>query len=602
MGTKKVTFTNREDIPEQYKWKIELIYKTDEEWEKEFHLYSGKLGQIESLKGTLNKSSQNLLHAIHTLHDIEMHIEKLYVYAHLRKDEDTTNSFYQEMYQKAYSLYVQYGEKSSFFVPELLSMDKEVIYNFLESEPDLAIYKHFIEDIIRQKEHTLPKEQEEILAMGGEIFSLPGKVFSMLDNADMIYGTITDENGKEIQLTKALYGKYQQHPDRRLRKDSYMTLYKPYIEHRNTLAANYAGVIHTHVYLSRVRKYSSSLEMALDKNNIPVSVYENLITTARKNVKPNQRYVALRKRILQLDEVHDYDLLAPLAPSEHKEYSYEEAVELIKQAFAPLGEQYLNDLENGIQSGWIDVFENKGKRSGAYSSGGYLTQPYVLLNFSGTLNDIFTLAHELGHSMHSFYTRKNNPYVYGDYSIFLAEIASTLNEGLLTHYLLKKADNKEKKISLLNEYLDKFARTFYRQVIFAEFEWETHKMVERNEPITADKLDQLFGKMYHEYHGDHLVMDRETKAMWSRIPHFYYNFYVFQYATGIAASTALLTQILEEGQPAVDRYLQFLSAGNSDYPLNVLKKAGVDMSSPEPIETLTHTMDQLLDQLESLID
>jgi oligoendopeptidase F len=600
MQKNQFTFENRNQIPEQYKWKVESIYPDDETWEKEHSEYSNRLSEIDTFKGRLAESADTLLQAIQTIHEIEMHIEKLYVYAHLKKDEDTTNQFYQEMYQKAYSLYVKLSEKESFFVPELLTMEEKTFQTFLAKNPALKEYEHFFENIFRQKKHTLPKEQEELLAMGGEVFSIPGKVFSMLDNADIQYGKIIDEDGNEIPLTKALYGKYQQHPDRRLRKDSYITLYQPYIQHRNTLATNYYGVLQTHVYLSRARKYASTVEMALDRNNIPVSVYENLLDTVHQNLKPNQRYVSLRKQLLGLDEVHDYDLLAPLSPSEHREYSYEEAVEMILEAFAPLGDQYITDVKKGIESGWIDVFENKGKRSGAYSSGGYLTQPFVLLNYSGTLNDIFTLAHELGHSMHSYYTRKNQPYVYGDYSIFLAEIASTLNEGLLTHYLLKHADTREKRIALINEYLDKFARTFYRQVIFAEFELETHRWVENGQPVTADRLDELFGQLYQLYHGPDLVLDRETKAMWSRVPHFYYNYYVFQYATGIAASTALLKAILEEGTPAVQRYLDFLSAGNSDYPLQVLKNAGVDMEKPEPIQAVADSMDELLHQLEDL--
>lgn len=600
MGMMKTYFESREEIPEQYRWRVDKIYPDDESWEKEFQAMQTRINELDSLPGTLERSADDLWNAINVMHQMEMILEKLYVYAHLKKDEDTTRTRYQEMYQKIYGLYVQYNEKTAFFVPELLQMEKERLDEFISQHPNLSLYHHYLENIYRQKDHTLSREQEEMLAMAGEVLSTPSKVFSMLDNADLEFGEIMDEEGKPVRLTKGLYSKYQQHPDRRLRKDSYLTLYQPYIRHRNTLAANYAGQLHNHVFLSRVRKYSSTVEMALDRNNIPVSIFENLIHTVNQNLAPNQRYVNIRKKILQLDEVHDYDLLAPLAPSVHREYTYEEAVELVVEAFAPLGEEYVRDLKQGLNEGWIDVFENKGKRSGAYSSGGYLTQPYILLNYSGTLNDVFTLAHELGHSMHSFYTRANNPFVYGDYSIFLAEIASTLNEGLLTRYLLQKVKTVEEQMLLINEYLDKFARTFYRQVLFAEFEWQTHQLAEKNQPLTADALDELFGQLYQKYHGPTLVLDRETKSMWSRVPHFYYNYYVFQYATGIAASTALLEAILKEGKPAVDRYLQFLKAGSSDYPLNVLKKAGIDMQSTGPIEAVARMMDELLDQLVAL--
>ena len=416
----------------------------------------------------------------------------------------------------------------------------------------------------------------------------------------MKYGVITNEKGEEVELTKGLYGKYQQHPDRYLRKNSYMILYKPYISQRNTLAENYYGLINVHIFRGRARKYGSTLNAALHSNNIPTAVYKELLTATNNNLKPLHNYVSVRKNMLNLEQVHDYDLLAPLAAQHHKEYSYEEALELVINAFALLGDEYVSTMKKGIKKGWIDVYENPGKRSGAYSSGAYLTQPYVLLNFSGTLNDVFTLAHELGHSMHSHYTRKNNPYVYGDYSIFLAEIASTLNEGLLTHYLINKTTDKTEKLSLLNEQLDKFARTFYRQVLFAEFEWKTHDMVEKGEPLTADKLDEIFGELYLRYHGADFTMDRETKAMWSRVPHFYYNYYVFQYATGIAASTALLSDIIHKGAPAIEKYLTFLKSGSRDYLLNILKNAGVDMTKPEPVLKSAQLMQDLLEELKKI--
>ena len=600
MSAKTKTYKSRDEIPDKYKWNVSLIFKNDKEWENTLKNVNKKIPLLEKYKSKLGESSEELFEFINLMHEVEQIIEKLYVYAHLKKDEDTRAQQYQEFYEKSHNLYTKFSEATSFFTPEIMAIPKGKINSFINEDVRLNPFKHFFEDLLRQKKHVLSTEQEKLLAMAGEALSVPGKVFSMLDNADMKYGKIKDENGKEIELTKGLYGKYQQHPDRRLRNDSYKTLYQSYIAQRNTLATNYYGLINVHIFNSRSRKYDSTLNKALDANNIPPFVYKKLIEATNDNLKPMYEYVTTRKKILNLEEIHDYDLLAPLAPQTHKEYNYEEALELVLTSLQPLGDEYITTLRKGIDKGWIDVYENPGKRSGAYSSGAYLTQPYVLLNFSGTLNDIFTIAHELGHSMHSHYTRKNNPYVYGDYSIFLAEIASTLNEGLLTHYLINNASSKEEKISLLNEQLDKFARTFYRQVIFAEFEWETHKMVEKGEPLTADKLDSIFGDLYKKYHGKDFEMVRETTAMWSRVPHFYYNYYVFQYATGIAASTAILADIINEGSTAVNRYLEFLKAGSRDYPLNILKKAGVDMTQPEPVLKSARLMETLLKELQEL--
>jgi len=438
--------------------------------------------------------------------------------------------------------------------------------------------------------------------MSGEIQASAAEIFGVWESADIKFPFIKDEDGKDIRLTNGLYGKYQQHPERRLRKDSYLGLYEPFIQNRNTLATTYGAIIKSHIFNARVRKYESTVEAALDANAVPIEVFFTLIRTANDNLAPLHRYNLLRKEILKLsDGVHDFDLRAPLFEEKPRQYSWNEAIDLCLKGVQPLGDEYISVLKDSFNSGWIDVYENRGKRTGAYSSGTYGVHPYVLMNYNGTMNDIFTLAHEMGHALHTWYTINNQPFVYGDYPIFLAEVASTTNEALLQDYLIKNSENKNEKMNYINAYLDKFSQTFYRQVLFTEFEYESHKLMEEGQAITANRLDDLFGDLYQKYHGESFLLDRETKALWSRVPHFYYNYYVFQYATSFVASSALAKNILEDGEPAKQRYLEFLKSGRSEYPIDTLKKAGTDLSTNAPTITSLQWMDQLLDMLESLL-
>lgn len=591
----------RSEIDNQYKWKLEDIFASDAEWEKAFQSVKSELPVLNNYRGRLAESVNVLKTLIEKMHALEEDIGKLYAYAHMRNDEDKTVPEYQELYDRMNGLLVEYNQSVAFFEPELLALPDETLNNILAA-PELEIYHHFLDNIIRGKKHTLSFPEERIMALAGEIQRSPAEIFGVWDSADIVFPTILDENEEEVQLTNALYGKFQQSPNRRLRKDAYMGLYQPFLEHRNMLAANYSAIVKSHVFNARARGYDSTLAAALDTNNIPVEIYHNLIGVTHESLAPLHRYNALRQKVLKLsDGVHDYDLRAPLFESKEKKFSWEAAKELCMKGVQPLGDDYLNVLKQSFNEGWIDVYENKGKRTGAYSSGTYGVHPYVLMNFNETMSDVFTLAHEMGHALHTWYTINNQPYLYGDYPIFLAEVASTANEALLQQYLIDNAKSAQEKLSYLNAYLDKFSQTFYRQVIFAEYELRTHEMVEQGQPLTADKLDSIFGEIYQAYHGPEFVLDRETKALWSRVPHFYYNYYVFQYSTSFVASSALVAKILNDGPEAREKFLTFLKSGRSKYPIDILDEAGVDMRTADPMRLTIQWMNTLLDEVEKLI-
>ena len=589
----------RDQINKNDKWRLEDIFQSDKDWETEFTRIKNEIPKLARLKSSLT-SGANLLNAIYKIHTAEEAIGKLYSYAHMRNDEDKTLTKHQEQYDRMGGLLVEFNEAVSFFEPELLALDENTLDSF-KKEKGMEIYAHFLENMTRVKPHILSEKEERLMALAGEVRNAPADIFSMFDNADIQYPVIKDENNEDVRLTNALYGKYQQSPDRRLRKDSYLGLHKPYIANRNTLAASYSAIVKSHIFNTRARNYKSTLNAALDANNVPVEVYHTLVDTARKNLGPLRRFLTLRKKILKLNNVYDYDLRAPLFSSEQKEYSWQEACSMVIDGARELGGDYIQNLKKGFSDGWIDVYENKGKRSGAYSSGTYGSHPYVLMNYNGTLNDIYTLTHEMGHALHTWYTINNQPFVYGDYPIFLAEVASTTNEALLEKYLIDKAQTKEEKLGLLNAALEKYNSTFYRQAIFAEFELKSHLAVENGEALTADKLDEMFGGIYKSYYGDDFTLLPETKALWSRIPHFYYNYYVFQYSTSFVASSALVSKILEEGEGAKERYLNFLKSGRSKYPMQTLLDAGVDMHSADPVLRTIKLMDELLDEVERLI-
>lgn len=598
MPAKQIT---RDQIAKKDKWKLEDIFKNDALWEAEFKRVMTAIPTLAAFKGRLSESARTLLDCMEQMNKLEEAIGKLYAYAHMRNDQDKTVSLHQEQYDRMGGVIVEFNQTVSFFEPELLAVPEETLNQFLKTEPALNVYRHFLDNLLRVKPHILSEKEERLMALSGEIRNAPEEIFGNWDNADVEFPVIIGEDGKEVRLTNGLYGKFQQSADRRLRKDSYLNLYKPYLANRNMLAATYTSKIKSHIFSARARGYQSTLHAALDANNVPVDVYHNLIRTAHENLGPLQRFVALRKKILKLDEVVDYDLRAPLFKSEERVYSWKEACDLVLSGARHLGPDYVQNLKKGLTGGWIDVYENKGKRSGAYSSGTYGVHPYVLMNFNGTLNDVFTLSHEMGHAMHTFYTINHQPFIYGDYPIFLAEVASTANEALLEQYLIDNASSKQEKLALLNTALDSFNSTFYRQIIFAEFELKSHEAIENGAALSADGLDALFGEIYKSYYGDGFTLLRENQALWSRVPHFYYNYYVFQYSTSFVASAALVSLILEKGEEARERYLGFLKSGRSKYAMDTLRDAGVDMASAEPVKRAIGRMENLLDQVEDLI-
>ena len=591
----------RSEIDDQYKWRLEDIYATDEDWEKDFEKAREMLGKLDDYRGRLVSSSDNLYQGIELIMEIEEILTRLYAYSHMKSDEDTSNQKYQALNRRAQALATEIASAVSFMVPEILTLSREKVEEYLEENEGLKLYSHFLDNILREKEHYLSEEEEKILAMASDISRGPGNIFSMLNNADLVFPTITDEDGQEVRVTHGRYIDFLMSKDRRVRKDAFTALYSKYREFINTFAATLNTNVKAHIFYARARNYNSALEAALSSDNIPVSVYTNLVDTVKENLDAMHKYVALRKEVLELDELHMYDLYVPLIQDLDVKIPYFEAKETILEGLKPLGEEYIGLLEDGFNNGWIDVYENKGKRSGAYSSSCYGVHPYVLMNYTDSLDNMFTLAHEMGHALHTHYSNENQPYVYADYKIFLAEVASTLNEILLLHHLLENTDDVLKKKYLINHYLEQFRGTVFRQTMFAEFEKIIHEAAEAGQPLTAEFLNETYHRLNVEYYGPDIIIDEEIDLEWARIPHFYYNFYVYKYATGFSAATALANRILEEGKPAVESYLEFLKSGDSDYLLNILKRAGVDMSSPEPISTAIATFKDFLKRFEDLL-
>lgn len=602
MATDTKQLPERKDIPVEDTWRLEDIFPSDEAWEKEFKELLTELPKGNQYRGKLGESADTLWEALQFQDMITERLGRLYTYSHMRYDQDTGNTFYQGMDDRAKNLYTQAASAFSYIMPEILSIEEEKINQFMEEKKDLHLYKHALEEINLQRPHVLSADQEALLAQASEVMGSPSTTFGMLNNADLRFPHIKDENGEEVELTHGRYSRFLESEDRRVREEAFKAMYKTYGQYRNTFASTLAGTVKKDNFYAKVRHYDSARHAALSNNNIPESVYDNLISAVHNNLHLLQRYVKLRKKLLGVDELHMYDLYTPLVKDVKMEIPYQEAKEYVLNGLKPLGEEYIQVLKEGFENRWVDVHENRGKRSGAYSSGAYGTNPYILLNWQDNINNLFTLAHEFGHSVHSYYTRKNQPYPYGDYSIFVAEVASTTNEALLNDYLLKTIDDEKKKIYLLNHYLEGFRGTVFRQTMFAEFEHLIHKMAQNGEALTAESFTTLYYDLNKKYFGDDLVIDEEIGLEWSRIPHFYYNYYVYQYATGFSAAAALSKQILDEGQPAVERYLEFLKAGSSDYPIEVLKKAGVDMTSPEPIEEACKVFEEKLNEMEALLN
>jgi len=591
----------RDEIPVEFTWNLESIFSTNEEWERDFQTLQQRLPELEAVAGTLSHSGQALLTVLQKRDELSKELERLYVYASMRKDEDTTNSTYQGMADRAVQLYVRLSTIAAYIEPEILALPQDKLDRFIKETPGLELYGQQLHDLNRKRGHIRSAEIESVLAAAGEMAETPGGVFTMIDNADLKLPTIKDEAGEEVELTKGNYQLFIRSTDRRVRKDAFEGLHSTFLKQRNTIASTLAAQVKTDIFYTTQHNYSSSREYALARYNIPVSVYDNLVETVSEHIPLLNRYLKLRKRILQLDELHMYDLYVPIVEETREEISYQQARDTVVAALAPLGENYLDTLKKGFTKRWIDVYETPGKRGGAYSGGAYTTQPFILMNYQNNRDSMFTLAHELGHSLHSFYTRNYQPYQYGDYTIFVAEVASTLNEGLLTEHLLKTTSDTALRLAILNHSLEGFRGTLFRQTMFAEFEQQIHSRAEKGEPLTADSLSALYHGLNEKYYGGETFIDELIDIEWARIPHFYSSFYVYQYATGISAASALVQQILHEGKPAVERYLKFLSSGSSDYSIELLKKAGVDMTSPEPIRQALALFESHLAQMEELM-
>lgn len=597
----KSSLPKRDEIAPEFKWKLEDIYDSDTKWEEDFKKVKSLSSGIVKLKGHLGESADKLLECLKLSDELLLTNDRVFVYARMRRDENNANPVYQALTDRAMALSTETYAAVSFIVPEIISIPENKIKDFINSSNDLKLYQQYINEILRQKKHILSEREEEILALSAEIAHAPHDIFTMFNNADIKFPSIKDEDSEEVEVTKGRYIKFLESKDRRVRQDAFHALYSSYIKHRNTLASTLTSNIKKNRFYASIRKYDSSLEASLDSDNISVNVYDNLIETIDKNLPLLHRYLKLRKKALKLDELHMYDLYVPIVEQPKTHISYKEALEIVEKGLHPLGSTYIGNLQQGIKSGWIDVYETEGKTSGAYSWGAYKTHPYVLLNYQGTINDVFTIAHEMGHALHSFYTNKTQPYIYSEYKIFVAEVASTVNESLLMRHMLESTSDKNEKAYLLNHYLEEFRGTVFRQVMFAEFEKITHAKIEQGEALTTQAFSDIYRDLNKKYYGSEVVVDEDIATEWARIPHFYTSFYVYKYATGFSAATSLSQQILKEGQPAVDRYINFLSSGSSDYPLELLKKAGVDLSTPKPVQDALDVFNDILGQLEQLI-
>ena len=600
MNTKELK--TRDQIDSKYKWNIEAMIPDES-------VISGELKTIkkeaeaygEDFAGRLTESADTLLAAFQKRDDIWRRLEKIYVYARMRRDENNAETKYQAMSDQCNSVIAAVSASMAFFTPELLSASEETILAYIDATPGLEIYRFTICDTMRQKAHILTQAEENILAQMSEITGATNDIFTMLNNADIKFGTIIDEDGDETEVTHGNFIKFMESHDRDVRKNAYNAVYDAYKELINTIASAYNYNTKTDVVSARIRKYESARAAALSGDNIPAEVYDNLVAEVHRNLPAMHRYVELRKKLLGVDKLYMYDMYVPLIKLPETSVSFEEGLDIMRDALQPLGEEYLTKMNKGIEEGWIDVYENKGKTSGAYSFGCYDSYPYILLNYTDTLKDVFTIIHEMGHSMHSRYTRDEQPYIYGSHSIFTAEVASTVNESLLMQHLLRTEDEKEMRKYLLNMHLEEFRTTLFRQTMFAEFEDITHKAIESGETLTAEWMCQQYEDLNAQYYGSAVEKDDVIRYEWARIPHFYNAFYVYKYATGYSAATAISKKILTEGKPAAQDYIRFLKTGESDHPIELLKIAGVDMSSPLPVQQAMETFNQLLDEFESLL-
>lgn len=591
----------RSEIAEADKWALEDLFLTDADWEAAVKQLEEQLAQLKGYAGKVSASADALYAYLTLADETENLFEEVLVYSNEKMHEDMGNSTYQGYAAQAQAAATRLSAAEAFFEPELLAMEESRLQGFLKEDPKLEKYRLLIDRIWRRKEHTLSAAGEEILAKTYEMATAPDDIFSMFNDADAKFGTIRDENGKEVELTHGRFGGFMESSDRRVRKEAFEALYQTYDQFKNTLAATYSANVKKAKFYADVRKYPSALAAVLAPGNIPTEVYDNLIETVHRFLPAMYRYVALRKRALGVEELHMYDVYVPLVADQTKKIPFAEAKEIVKRGLAPMGEEYVSHLEEGFDHRWIDVYENRGKRSGAYSWGAYGTHPYVLLNYQGKLDDVFTLAHEMGHALHSWYSNANQPYVYSGYLIFVAEVASTCNESLLMQYLLKESKDKKEKAYLLNHFIDQFKGTLFRQTMFAEFEKITHEMYAKGESLTAERLCAVYMDLNRKYFGEEMVSDPQIALEWARIPHFYTEFYVYQYATGFSCAIALSKRILEMGEAGVADYMKFLKGGCSKDPIELLKMAGVDISTPKPVEDALQLFEELVSELEELL-
>ena len=591
----------REEIEEKYTWDLSYIYKNDKAWETDFNKISKEIKQISKFKGILVSNAQNLLDYLELSCSLERKLYKLYYYANLKHDQDTTNPNYQEMLGKIKNLLNKYEEINAYANPELMSVDYNLIKTYYKQESKLKEYKFILENIYRFKKHILSNESEKLLSSLSKVFDNPADTFERLTDADIKFGMITDDNGHEVELTESNYRVFLQSKNRDVRKQAFEQILGKYGEFKNTISSTFAGNVDILTTLAKLKNYRSSLEAALFNDNVSVKVYNNLIETISEHLDVIYRYFNLKKKFLKVDEFHLYDQYVDLVNESSKKYSFEEGKKLVLQALSVLGNDYINNLNKAFTERWIDVYNNVGKRGGAYSSGFYDTKPYILLNYENTLNDVSTLAHELGHSMHTYYSCLNNPYQYSQYTIFVAEVASTVNELLLNFYLLNNTNDKEEKKYILSNLMDLFKATLYRQTMFAEFERDMHVKVENGEVLTNELLCNEYYKLNLKYFSPDVVVDDVIKYEWERIPHFYYNFYVYKYSIGLSCACYIVDGILNKKDKALENYLKFLSSGGSDYPINELKIAGIDVTKKEVIESAIKMFDSFIEQFEELM-
>ena len=591
----------RGEIDDKYKWKLDKIFTSDNEWEEAFESLKSEAPSLKDFEGKLN-NKENIKEFLDKYVDLGIKAETIYIYAHLKCDEDTSNSKYQSMMNKVDAYMAEFASFTAYFVPEILSQDEDNIRDIINNNEDLKIYKFMFDNILKEKPHILSKSEEELLASVSDCLDAPSSIHNMLTNADMKFGEIIDEDGEKVELTEGNYSSFIKSKDRNVRKEAFESLFRRYKDLENTFATTLSSSIKNFNFGAKIRKYNSALEASLKPNDIPVEVYKNAVKTIDENLNSLHRYVSLKKKLLGIDEMHMYDLYVPVIeiPKEHIEFN--KAVDMVIEGLNPLGKEYLDIFKSGVEEGWIDIYQNKGKRGGAYSWGGYKTMPYVLLNYNYELHDVSTLAHEMGHSIHSYYSRKEQPYIYAGYTLFCAEVASTTNEALLIHHLINKEEDKNKKLYLINQELEQIRTTVFRQLMFAEFELYTHESLEKGIPLTAEDYNKAWHDLNVKYFGPDMVVDNEIDIEWARIPHFYSDFYVYQYATGYAAASAFAKSILDEKEDAVSKYIDFLKSGGSDYPIEILKNAGVDMTTSKPLEATIERFNELLDMLDSEIN